>query len=462
MNSVTKNILKYYPYLWVILFFIAYLIFYPENWMITDSYNYVNRAIAFSQGQTTWMISDFVSGASIDLIPAPYNTGTSFFYAVFMSLLGKESIFLVPLFQVVFSVFLLSQTITRNRYKQSALAILGLSAAILFFSRSMMSCMPSFLLISIACFIFFREKISKKNAVMLGVVCGLGFWFRESNVFLTAPFVIYLLYKERSFLPYLSLGIFLGLSPKVIADKIVYESWWFSSASSGFSVQAIWDHLPEYAIILSVFIPLSVFFIGLYKGKGDKTIKVASAAFILLYLVYNYSAVDFSGLLKGSFLTSRFMIPLLPIVVICCSEVLTRHKILNKIFSGLALLSLLIIPLSQFVFNKMYAAHEDAAKTLSQKIEGKEVFADVSGYTNIIRYYNPLRAEIKMLSSIQNLKKIEELKPNQVIILSRSVASEEKTMRMDSMKNIITDIPLRLTKSIPIDAVNWLEVYEAK
>jgi hypothetical protein len=428
--------------------------------MITDAYNYVNRAIAFSSFNADWLISDFVSGESINLIPAPYNTGTSVFFTLFISILGKKALFITPLFQVVLSIALLSLTIKRNKYNQSSLAVLGLSLALMFFSRSAMSCMPSFLMISVVCFLFFRPKISRKIALSIAVCSALGFWFRESNLFLTAPFLIYCLSKDIKYFTPIVLGFVLGLCPKVIADLVVYDSFWFTSASSGFSISSLWDHLPEYGIILLVFIPLSIMFVGIYKGKADKTIKVATAAFILLYLVYNYSAVDYSGLLKGSLLTSRFMIPLLPIVVVCCSEVVSRSKLFQKVFIGFSLLSILVIPLSQYVFHKLYESHEQAAIALAKNVKDKKVFADFSGFTNIIRYYNPLTTEIENISSIQNLHKKQVLGENEIIILSRSVASEEKTMRMDSMKNIVDHIPLKLTKSIEIDESNWLEIYE--
>ncbi len=460
MNSFDENINKYYPYLWVILFFISYLIFYPENWMITDAYNYVNRGIAFSEGQSNWVITDFLTEESINLIPAPYNTGTSFFFAIFMTLLSKKALFLVPLFQVVLSVYLLSVTIKKNNQSQSALALLGLSLALMFFSRSAMSCMPSFLLISITCYLFFRSEIHWKSAFGLGFLAAFGFWFRESNVFLIAPFVLYCLYENVKLLPSILLGFILGLGPKIIADLLVYDTWWFSSASSGFSIYSIIDHLPEYGIILIVLIPLSILFIGLYKGKGDRTIKVGSLAFILLYLVYNYTAVEFSGLLKGSFLTSRFMIPLLPIVVMCAANLIKEYELFRKVFKVFVVLSLIVIPASQFIFHKMYASHEQAAKELEKTVKEKDIFVDLSGYTNIIRYFNPLTSEFDHISSIQNLKSKDFLVDNQLVILTRSRSSEEKSMRADSLINLVRHLPLSLTKSIEIDDQNWIEVYK--
>jgi hypothetical protein len=182
--------------------------------MITDAYNYVNRAIAFSSFNADWLISDFVSGESINLIPAPYNTGTSVFFTLFISILGKKALFITPLFQVVLSIALLSLTIKRNKYNQSSLAVLGLSLALMFFSRSAMSCMPSFLMISVVCFLFFRPKISRKIALSIAVCSALGFWFRESNLFLTAPFLIYCLSKDIKYFTPIVLGFVLGLCPK--------------------------------------------------------------------------------------------------------------------------------------------------------------------------------------------------------------------------------------------------------
>ncbi len=430
--------------------------------MITDSYNYVNQAIAFSEGTTTFTRTDFLSGESISMIPAPYNTGTSFLLSLAIGAIGKQAIFLIPLIQVLLSVYLLSLTLIRNQYTQSALSILGLSLALMFFSRSTMSCMPSFMLVSIACFFFFRAKASRYTALMLSILAGLGFWFRESNIFLLAPLVVYVLYKNiRLFLP-ACIGFLLGLSPKIIADKVVYDTYWFFSGSSGFSLKSLVDHIPEYAIILMLLLPFSLFFIVSYKGKADKTIKSLSIAFIVLYLVYQYSAVDFSGLLKGSFLTSRFMIPLLPLIVICAGESASRSRITHKILQLFVLGSIVCIPLSQYLFKQLYAHHEQASKAVQQNTNGKETFYDLTGYTNIIRYYNPLVSEVQKVSSIQHLKEKEKLSPYQVILISRSDASPEKKMRADSMKSIIHHLPTHLYKKIPIDEGNWIELYKAQ
>ena len=462
MTASTVYLEKYYPYAWVVLFFVSYLIFYPENWMITDSYNYVNRAIAFSQGSTSLSLIDLLSGEKINLIPAPYNTGTSAFYALIISLFGKSAIFLVPLFQVVLSVFLLSKTLERNHFSNLALSILALSLSLMFFSRSMMSCMPSFLIISGACYLFFRNKITINVAVGLGSLFTFSLWFRESNVFLIAPFVIHVISKnKRLFLP-VSVGLFLGLCPKLMLDKLVYGTYWFSSASSGFSASALLDHVPEYSIILTVLIPLSILFIASYKGKADKSIKVSSAAFVLLYLFYNYSAVDFSGLLKGSFLTSRFMVPLLPIVVVCAGEWLNRNERFYKFFVVLGFMGLAVIPISQYAFHNLYEGHENAAKEVSAVVTNKLVIADYSGYTNTIRYFNPLTSDCEKIASIQNIT--SGPKPdNYFVLLSRSEASAEKQMRADSMASLIEGVDLELMKRIEIDGEgNWLEVYEGK
>lgn len=459
MTRLIDNIEKYYPVAWVILFFVSYLVFFPENWMITDAYNYVNRAIAFASGQDSLFAVDFHSGENISLIPAPYNTGTSAFQAIPISLFGKWAVFLAPLFQVILSVLLLSAAIKRNSYSVMALSILGCSLALLFFSRSLMSCMPSFLLVSVAVFLFYREKLENVHAFSLGFLAVFSLWFRESNVFLIAPFVIYLLYKEPKRVWAIFVGFLLGSSPKIIMDKWVYGKYWFSSASSGFSASSIIDHIPEYAIILMILIPSSVIFIALYRGKADKTVQVASAAFILLYLSYNYTAVEFSGLLKGSFLTSRFMIPLLPIVVICAAEVISSRKIFQKLMIPIVLLSLITIPASQYVFGKMYQDHEQAASKLGEIMEGKNVFLDLSGYTNIIRYYNPLTIKSPKISSIQHLKNLQSIAEDERIIISRSSASEEKTMRADSLYLLIEDLPIEKLETVKIDELNWLEVY---
>ena len=453
---------KYYVFIAIILFFMSYLIWWPYNWMITDSMSYSTQAIAFANGQLIYNIQDFISGESINIIKSPYSLGTASYLSVFVALFGQQGIFAGSLISVLGSIVLLSKTLKRNGDPTWAVSLALLSIPLLFFSRSLMSCMPSLLVISTFTFLFYKDKYLWRDWLTLGFVAGLSAWFRETNAILLAPFCLYLIYeKKQSFIP-VFLGGIIGLAIKFISSYIVYGKLWFVSASSGFSIDNLMIHLPLYLFITIGLIPAGLIFVFMTKNKASIALKISISLFVLMYILYNYSAVPFSGFAKGSLLTSRFMIPLIPFIIIAFGDVLSRKKHLEwlGLYIGVPL-SILLIPLSQFAFHTMYSNHESAAMELSELIAQNPVMYDQSGYTNIIRYMNPLTISLSESSDIRNFieKNVDKIPTDSRIVVSMSTGNLEKVKRTEEIQKIVLENNAKLLRKIDIDSENWLEVY---
>ena len=247
----------------------------------------------------------------------------------------------------------------------------------------------------------------------------------------------------------------------------MYGDFWFQSHSEGFSFANFSVHLPLYLIISLILIPSGYLFVLHYRGKASKSIAVSSSLFIAVYLLCNYSAIDFSGWLKGFLLTSRFLLPLIPFVVLALAEVIDRKPFLHSlIFFILAPFYFVLIPISQKVFHDLYAPHENAAKYIANRYADQEVLYDQSGYTNVIRYINPLSAswtktaDIKDTSDNTNREKILNDSESVYVITSESNTSQEKAEHASSVQQYLDLLPFIAFDSVRIDETNHLKIYK--
>lgn len=460
---------KYYPWLAVVLFFLSYIMWFPASWMITDSYSYALQALAFAQKDIALMNIDYFTGIATPFNISPYNLGTSSFHALFVFFFGIHGFFISPLIAALASILLLYFSLKNLDYSTNGIAVLLLSPAFLFFSRSLMSCMPSLLIISMFFYCFSRSHESKINIFLIGIISTLSIWFRETNFIILIPFLIILVKSDIGRLKTLIPGMLLGLSPKLISSYVVYGKWWFMSASEGFSINSIVQNFPVYACILLILIPLSIVIIVLYKEKWKVAFWISYLSFVIIYLAYNYTAVPFSGFVKGSLLTSRFMIPLLPLIAIAAGSFFIKYPLLNKFASSFLIpVSLLIIPLSQFATKKLFYPHEKVGIEMFEKYHDKPVLFDQSGYTNIIRYVNPVlgeyskKGDINLLGNKSYTDLVVEKNETVYIMVSVSTGNEEKKLRTEKIKNIIDIDKHEYIETFQIDNDNWIEIYQFK
>ena len=432
--------------------------------MITDSYSYTLQALAFAQGDAQYLQSDYVTSIEGNLLKAPYSLGNSFYISLFVILFGKKGIFISSLFAVLGSGWILDRLLKRDQLNRLSIALFFCSLPVLFFCRSLMSGIPSLLLISGFLYLYSAKNKGTLQWFTLGFITGLSAWFRESNIILLAPFVIHLFIENRKSSMPILLGGIVGLLIKFLSSWFIYGDFWFVSASSGFNFYP--KYLILYLFITIVLIPGGLF-IPLLVARS-KAIVYSSAifGFIIFYSLYDYSAVEYSDFIKGSLLTSRFMLPIIPVLVLALSEIEVGKNLSQKLLKYLFVpLSLILIPLSQYGFHKLFSAHEKAAYIIAEKYQNEHVIYDQSGLTNIIRYINPLSGDWKSLADVQSLKD-KGFRPKKndeqfhYVILSMSIGNDEKQVRSDHFEDLLDEYQLTKVDSISIDSDNWLIVYQ--
>ncbi|MDA9774452.1 hypothetical protein N9B82_05805 [Saprospiraceae bacterium] len=441
----------------LLFFCLSYIYFFPSMWMITDAYSYSTQALAFASGNLQYLQNDFLTGETININRAPYNLGNACYLSFFVFIFGAKHIFM--------------QLLRNWNLPKGALAILFVSAPILFFSRCLMSCMPSLLVISCFMSLFTKEHKGFRDILLLGFLAGLSTWLRETNIVITGLMCLYLLMKQPNRFWLLLFGGILGVTIRLVSSYVVYGQIFFVSASSGFSLESLIHHIPLYLFMSIILVPLGLISSISMKEQADKLFIILTILFLILYSGYNYTAVEYSGFLKGSLLTSRFIIPWIPLAIVGTGFAMLRYNYFEKIMRYCIIpFSLLLIPISQYVINKLYNSHENAAKQLSEKYEHAHIVYDQSGFTNIIRYINPLTGEWKQTADIPSLERYltdpaslkKDLAAPIFLILSMGDETEAKRNRSNTIKDKIPTKFVDLVDTFPINESNRLEVYKLK
>jgi hypothetical protein len=92
----------------------------------------------------------------------------------------------------------------------------------------------------------------------------------------------------------------------------------------GFALANVPGNLPQYAVILLVMFPLAALLPWWYRGERRPELTTAVVLYVAFFLLYGWNSVRENGPLKGVMLTSRFMIPALPVLTFMAAEVIAR------------------------------------------------------------------------------------------------------------------------------------------
>jgi len=152
----------------LLLFAVVYLFTFPQGWLISDEYTYVNQAIAITQGETSLSFYDKITDQNVPYNFTPYTLGNSFWISIWAKLFGVKNIYLGSFFAVFAGAFLLFRTIKLENSLVAVLGLLFVYPSLEFFSSSNMSAIPSFILICLFIYLLFSKKESSMKWLCAG------------------------------------------------------------------------------------------------------------------------------------------------------------------------------------------------------------------------------------------------------------------------------------------------------
>lgn len=411
---------------WLLIgaFILFYVLTFPQFIFSIDELSYLGRAMALADGHSNWLQTT-ISGNTFSWSPAAYPLGTSFF-ASWFALIHPSLIFLSGLFYLTFAFYLVHH-ILKNEKLNNALAycIALLFLPTVYFSRGLMSEMPSLLLVAVFVYILFKKQNTYLKYIWLGLLTGLSFWFRETNLLLFGSLVGISLLKNPRYIPGFILAMAIGLLPRFLSAFYFYEQVAYVKQYAPFGWQYFSKNLLLYLIILIVLLPGGLYVLYHYRGRFANSIKLSLLTFTALHLVYEYNSGDHSGFMISLFYNGRYYIPTLPLWMILYAYFAQQYSFFNKkiIQNGLVIMTILFITSSQLFFGYLEKQHRNVAKEIFTDFNHKPIIYDHTAY----RYLNPSQGTINQLESLEDLKTGKaKLSQKAVLILSHRNNSDRQ------------------------------------
>ena len=294
----------------------------------------------------------------------------------------------------------------------------------IFYSRTLMSDLPSLTLFLGAFYIFYPPKLSDWIA---GALLGLSLFFRVSNVLILIPFILGLIWNGHEKRTWGSLLSFLfGLVPFLIMTSLynyyVYGAaflFGYSKLFTGmnyFTLDFFKEHLVHYAMSLNVMYPLMLI-LALLNRKIWKIEIMGSILIFYLFFSAYYFHDQFPGRMATWAFGARFLFPVFPFLILAYADTLNsflqrlpagiRVTLLSGLGIGLCVSAVVVSQLHQKQLIKQDRLKQMIYKTtpvksvviydansaeLMQGVWGRRYYHKYDGILDMIRYLNRVRS----------------------------------------------------------------------
>jgi len=445
MSSLSE---KQWIYFMLSFFSCCFLIFYPKMLLILDEYSYFNQALALSSGNTLLTIQELTSSEYLNLTGSPYLPGTAIVLAFLIKIFGNSGAFLLGA-----SCFIISVLLTLRIFKKLALNPLGILLFFVFppllmLTRTVMSGMPSLLIVTWFLYLFICKPASKKLYIQLAIIAGLGTLFRETNIVILGIFLFFLFLQKKKWIGYLALPFILTIALRLAISFWIIGKATYVSGADPFSIFNVIPNLPLYLILTIILIPFGLIFLAKYKGKYHKEIQISTSLFLIVYLLYGFNPIEYSGWGKGLLFGGRFLVPTIPLFAIAIGFGMNQYSLFQKKYIKYLMvgLSIFCISFSQFAGYKFNKTHHDISDQLYKDYFDLPIVIDHSGFTSINRYINPLlgifpkQSDLNKFHDKKYVENVFEHQDKVFIILSMRFENQEKLDRGDKYLQLINDL----------------------
>jgi 4-amino-4-deoxy-L-arabinose transferase-like glycosyltransferase len=302
---------------------VGFALWPPRVFLIADEERYVSQALAFAHGERSLLPVDARWPAV-----APQNVmhdappGTSLIQTPFVALGGWRAAALASVLALVVATLVTMRWLRENEYHPAFALIVPGFAGTLFFARIGMSDVPSAALVAITMWLLFRAGgQARAGSFTAGVAAGAIALFREPPLLLVAPTVIGAIARRRCAPVWLIAGGALGIALRLLAYKaLLGTALYVRDPLYRFSLTDAAHGLPVYAGILLVLLPGGALLPLFYRGPRRAELVAGVVSYVALFVFYGYDAVRENGAFQGIILSSRYVIPALPILAFMAGE----------------------------------------------------------------------------------------------------------------------------------------------
>jgi hypothetical protein len=307
-------------------FVLLYFFFYPSIFAYRDEGNYLSMAYALREGAFSIPIfkipiqAFFMVGERI----APVYPWGNALALVPWTFAGWHAVFLHGLIWHLAGGFLIFKLAGVFKINPRLAALLYLFyPSFVFYSRTLMSDIPSMVLTLAASYFYFKAIPS---FTLAGIFLGIGYLFRTSNLFVILPFGAILLWRalrHKEFRPLasFSVGILPCFALQFALQYLTYGDPFKSGYTGGmpfsayFSIQYARENLSHYLLNLLLCYPLMLILFFFSKPVRRPEILGLLAVLLGFFTVY-YFHDAFPGKMLTLFFGNRYLFPVIPFLIL--------------------------------------------------------------------------------------------------------------------------------------------------
>ncbi len=361
----------------------VYFIYYPPIFAFRDESAYLSMAFVLRQGAVFLEQTAIpVLGKMVtpDHVVSLYALGNSVLLIPF-TFLGWERIFLYGLICHLLGVIYFRKLALLFDLRSPLIVLLYLFfPAGVFFSRTIMSDIPSATLFIAASYYYFHPRSMKWIS---GLLFGANVLLRATSLILIVPFALLLIVRsvgERRYsdLVHFMCPVVVFLVAGATLNKFLYGGFFLTAYSevytgvTNFSLGNVRDNLVHYLLSVMLVYPL-MFPLCFFARSIRRPEIVLSVVTVFLFYSLYYFHDQFAGRWTTTVFGTRFLFPVFPFMLLGYGEVLTR--ILDRLghpARRMATMSLMVLLASAcLVINHRHQEALDSQALLKETIYGE-------------------------------------------------------------------------------------------
>jgi hypothetical protein len=305
---------------------LGFILFPPRVLLVVDEFQYVGQAVAFARGSLSLPETDPIIPANHLRVVSNFPPGTSLLQTPLVAIAGWRGAMALSLLSVIAATLITMRWLRETDHDEAFALLAPAFFGVAFFGRLAMSDVPTAAIVATSLWLVWRaEGRSWSWSFLAGLTAGLSLLFRETNAVLLAPILFGALLRKKCVPWAVVLGGVIGVAVRLAISKEMFGSaFYFRDSGYGFSLASLRHTLPQYAVILFVMFPLGTLLPFFYRGPRRAEIVTAVALYVALFLCYEYDSAAENGVLKGLILTSRYMVPAVPLLAFMAADVYPR------------------------------------------------------------------------------------------------------------------------------------------
>ena len=341
----------------VLIFVFIYIILFPKFYSFADEDEYMYMSHLIKNGKSLKITEAFDShdfNYNGEFYYPQYPIGNSLIVLPF-TLFGWQGVFISGLIIHLLSFFVFVKILKRLGYEKYLGLLYLLFPGFVFFSRTIMSEMPSILFILLGFYFYLNDDDNVfRNYIYTGLFFGIAFLIRYPNILVFGSFAIIMFFKNRKKLYYMILGFLPCVVVVLCYNYLMFGNVLVTGYGSGDTIGRIMNlslsHLViffKYILYMMILYPLMLVSPIFYKNKAKNEIRIVTFLYLLVFGVLLHWGPFHYGFLKNVVIGPRYFFPIIPFLIITSIDLYKKmfnwFRISKKFFHAIMYFVILLL-----------------------------------------------------------------------------------------------------------------------